>query len=188
MNVVAASLNESLTQLSLELDDCSLRVERLVEQAGERLWTHPQRGGWGVGDCIAHLTRTAQEWVPKLEEALSDAPAGSPPYKPRLTGRLLRWFIEPPYRMKFKAVSKFTPRERKLAAAELIGEFLSAQQEIQRALRLADGKAIDRVIRPSPVDARVRYDLYSAFRIIAAHERRHLWQAERVLKLLAAER
>jgi hypothetical protein len=26
----------------------------------------------------------------------------------------------------------------------------------------------------------VKYSLYAAFRIIAAHDRRHLWQAERV--------
>jgi hypothetical protein len=186
MTTPAAPLNNQLAQLSSELDECSLRVERLVEHAGDKLWTPPPSGGWAVGQCIAHLTRTSQESVPKLEEALSNAPTGLPPYKPTLTGRLLAWFLEPPYRMKSKAAPRFTPRDRRLTGPELIGEFLSSQQEIQRALNLANGKAIDRIIQPSAVNARVKYDLYSAFRIIAAHERRHLWQAERVLSLLAA--
>jgi hypothetical protein len=33
----------------------------------------------------------------------------------------------------------------------------------------------------SPFDSRVRYNLFSAFRIIAAHQRRHLWQAEQAI-------
>jgi hypothetical protein len=33
----------------------------------------------------------------------------------------------------------------------------------------------------SPFAKNVRYSTYSAFVLIAAHNRRHLWQAERVL-------
>jgi hypothetical protein len=33
-------------------------------------------------------------------------------------------------------------------------------------------------------DHRVRYDLYSAFKIVTAHERRHLWQAEHAVEAL----
>lgn len=36
---------------------------------------------------------------------------------------------------------------------------------------------------PSPVSRHVRYNVHSAFLILAAHQRRHLWQARR-----AAER
>ena len=184
MSTPAAALNEPLTQISRELDECSLGVERVIAQAADALWTHPPRGGWSVGQCVAHLIRTANEWAPRLDRTLADAPSGSPPYKPKLTGRLLKWFIEPPYRMKTKAAPIFTPRQRTIPAADLLGEFLVAQQEVQRMLRLSDGKAIDRVMLPSPVNARMKYDIYSTFCIIAAHERRHLWQAERVLKAL----
>ncbi len=177
-------LNAALARISGELDECSLRVERIVTQSVGQLWTPPPKGGWSVGQCIAHLTRTSEEWVNRLEPAIEDAPVGSPPYKPTLTGRLLAWFLEPPYRIKAKAVPIFTPRQRKPPGPELINEFMAAQQEVQRMLQAAEGKAIDKVILPSPVDARMKYDVYSAFRIIAAHQRRHLWQAERVMKAL----
>jgi hypothetical protein len=36
----------------------------------------------------------------------------------------------------------------------------------------------------SPVYARLRYNVYGALRMLAAHERRHLWQIERILKTL----
>jgi rubrerythrin len=34
------------------------------------------------------------------------------------------------------------------------------------------------------VYARFRYNVYGALRMLAAHERRHLWQIERILKTL----
>ncbi|MGH9521299.1 MAG: DinB family protein [Terriglobales bacterium] len=179
------ALNQFLAEIEAQLRACSVRADQLVMQAGDALWTAPARGGWSVGQCIAHLARTADEWAPRIDEALANAPAGSPPYKPTLTGRLLAWFIEPPYRMKFKAVPVLTPRDRRIERMQLIGEFMEAQRAIERLLRISDGKAIDRVILPSPVDARLKYDLYSTFRIIAAHERRHLWQAERILREIA---
>ena len=183
----AATRNEPLAKISRELEECSLRVEQIVTRAGDSLWTPNPRGGWAVGQCIAHLTRTAQEWAPRIERGLANAPAGSPPYRPTLTGRLLAWFLEPPYRIKAKTVPIFTPRDRKLAATDLLAEFLDAQQEVERMLRLADGKAIDRIILSSPVSAKMKYDIYSALRILAAHERRHLWQAGRILARLRAQ-
>lgn len=182
-----ATANEPLAKIARELEDCSLRVEQVVTRAGDELWSASPRGGWTVGQCIAHLTRTSQEWTPRIERALETAPAGAPPYKPKAAGRLLAWFMEPPYRMKFKAVPVFIPRDRKLAATDLLAEFLGVQQDVERTLRMADGKAIDRIILTSPVNARLKYDVYSAFRIIAAHERRHLWQAERVLERVRAQ-
>jgi hypothetical protein len=36
----------------------------------------------------------------------------------------------------------------------------------------------------SPFDRRVRYNVFSAFRIVVAHQRRHLWQAEQAVASL----
>ena len=36
----------------------------------------------------------------------------------------------------------------------------------------------------SPVEARIRYSIWSSFLVNAAHERRHLWQAEQALQKL----
>ena len=50
--------------------------------------------------------------------------------------------------------------------------------------------AADRSVRAktcfviSPFDKRVKYNMYSAFRILIAHERRHLWQAEQAVDTL----
>ena len=46
------------------------------------------------------------------------------------------------------------------------------------AVRQARGLVIDRVEMTSPFDRRVRYNLYSGLRAVAAHQRRHLWLGE----------
>ena len=40
----------------------------------------------------------------------------------------------------------------------------------------------DKVKLVSPFNARLKYNALAAFRILAAHQRRHLWQAERALE------
>ena len=41
------------------------------------------------------------------------------------------------------------------------------------------GRDLNRLKIVSPFGARLSYNVYSAFRVLAAHERRHVWQAER---------
>ena len=52
--------------------------------------------------------------------------------------------------------------------------------------RAARGIDLGRLRIISPFDKRVRHNLYSAFRIVAAHQRRHLWQAEQAVAQLRA--
>ena len=61
--------------------------------------------------------------------------------------------------------------------------FLEGQQHIQNTMKACEGLAIDKVKIPSPFNSRVRYSVWSSLVVTAAHERRHLWQAERALAL-----
>jgi hypothetical protein len=56
-------------------------------------------------------------------------------------------------------------------------KFDGYQRRLVELLAEANGLALSK-LKKSPFNANVRYSVYSAFRIIAAHERRHLWQAE----------
>lgn len=103
-----------------------------------------------------------------------------------LIGRVLAWFLEPPIRKKVKTAAPFVPRSTR-AKAEAFGEFASLQEKLLDLLREAR-EADLRTKIVSPFDRRVRYNLYSAFRIVAAHERRHLWQAEQAVAELRARK
>jgi len=100
-------------------------------------------------------------------------------------GATLRWFLEPPVRSRVKAAARFVPRAVR-AKAETLAEFTSLQQKLLDVLHDARDLDLAGIRVVSPFDRRVKYNLYSAFRIIAAHERRHLWQAEQAVAALAA--
>ena len=67
------------------------------------------------------------------------------------------------------------------AKAEAFGEFSSLQSKLIDLLHEADGLDLKKIRLISPFDKRVKYNLYSAFRIVVAHQRRHLWQAEKAI-------
>jgi hypothetical protein len=70
--------------------------------------------------------------------------------------------------------------------ASVLAEFDGYQRRLVELLAEANGLALSRIKIRSPFNASVRYNVYSAFRIIAAHERRHLWQAEQARDALRA--
>jgi hypothetical protein len=98
-------------------------------------------------------------------------------------GSMLRWVIEPPFRMKVKTTPPFEPKNPKAPAA-VIEEFMAGQSELARRVNNADGRDLDAIRIASPFNSRMTYNLYAAFRILTAHQRRHLWQLEQVLQLL----
>jgi hypothetical protein len=62
----------------------------------------------------------------------------------------------------------------------VVGEFVVLQEELVHRVEQASGLDLNRLRVPSPFNPRFKYNLYSCFAVLMAHERRHLWQAERV--------
>lgn len=179
---------DPLDAIEAELNDATERARRLVEQVdGRRFTVRPDPSRWSAAECLAHLSISSEEMLPALREAIDKAPRGGRPHKVKMDwlGAVMRWFLEPPVRSRVKANARFVPRAVR-AKAETLAEFTAYQQKLIETLHDARGLDVAGIRVVSPFDRRVKYNLYSAFRIIAAHERRHLWQAERAVAALAA--
>jgi DinB superfamily len=175
-------LSPQLAAIASELADVSTAWKTFFNDLSkEKLWQRPSKGGWSVGECVDHLTTTTRQMVPRLESILPNAPKGSEPYKMDLKGRLLVWFMEPPYRMKFKAVPSFQPHA---SDKDVLAEFLASQDVALDAIGRCNGFDLNHMKFVSPVDERLTYNAYAALKLLPAHQRRHLWQAQQVLKLL----
>jgi hypothetical protein len=86
------------------------------------------------------------------------------------------------------------PVQRRWSAAECIAHLnfsnraylplldSAIQQLLEEKLNSARGLALDRVKISSPFATNMEYSAYSAFVLIPAHNRRHLWQAEPALR------
>ncbi|HEX7809065.1 MAG TPA: DinB family protein [Thermoanaerobaculia bacterium] len=179
---------EAMTDIERELNEATARAWTLVKSTDGRLFTvRPNPKSWSAAECISHLSISTEQFIPVLRDALADARkrklfARKPP-KMDLLGRILRWFLEPPIRQRVKTAAPFVPRAVR-AKAEAFGEFASLQEKLGELVRGASDLDLGRVKIVSPFDKRVKYNVYSAFRIITAHQRRHLWQAEQAIAAL----
>ena len=166
--------NTQLHALESELAEAQARLHRVPVDSWQ---TRPAPGRWSAGEHVVHLTLTTRAFLPLLEEALRNAPAGNGPYKRDFIGWMLYKVIEPPARIKVKTTAQFEPPQVDRETA--FRDFDAAQDQLSDFLRRADGRALDKVKIVSPFDGRVRYSAWSALRILAAHQRRHLWIAGR---------
>jgi DinB superfamily len=156
----------------------------VVRRSLALLTTSPESRSWSVTQCLDHLALTTTAVLPGISAAIVRAPRLTTD-RPLRTGALTRLFLrnlEPPYRLRLRVHSSLAPGQHDFNAAW--GAFEESQAQLTRTIRAAIGLAIDQVIVESPVYARLNYNVYEALRMLAAHERRHLWQIERILKTL----
>ncbi len=184
-------IESSIEALEKELNEATRRAWTLVQSTEGRLFTvRPNTQSWSAAECLGHLSISTEMFLPILRNALDqtkDQPKkGKSNGKPRMDviGRVLAWFLEPPIRTRVKTAAPFVPKSTR-AKAEAFSEFAALQEKLIDILRQAR-RADLRTKIVSPFDKRIRYNLYSAFRIVAAHERRHLWQAEQAVAALRA--
>jgi len=191
MNQGHNDLSPPLSKLSFQIDAVTENAVALVKGlSAEQLRQRPGPNAWSVAECIRHLSITSEEYLPILEEALKRArhQLGSPKatLKMDLMGRVLKWSLEPPARFKVKTTAQFEPSGTQ-SIEDLPPSFATLQQELKIRIESASGLAIDQVKIASPFNKRVKYNLFSAFNILVAHQRRHIWQAEQVKQRLMVE-
>lgn len=185
MTVAApASLSPQLALLKQELLLAREAARFATRGLSANTWeARPAPGQWSIAECLIHLNITSERFIPLIDEAIRDGRARrlekDGPYGLGFMGWLLLRVIEPPYRRKTKTAPPFVP-EHIEPMSDVLERFDYLQQELQVRVERSSGLALDKLRIVSPFDARVKYNLYAALCILAAHQRRHLWQAEQV--------
>jgi hypothetical protein len=172
------------------LEDALAAAERdaraLVTGLSETLGTwRADAGSWSVAECLDHLATTNRVYMHAMQPAAARALAqGRHRRRAALPGLIGGWFVrslEPPVtpRFKMRAPRKIQPRTTP-PLHDAIVQFLASQDEVRAFVRqyaeidLAGGRF------PNPFIRGIRFSLATDLHVIAAHERRHLWQAWRV--------
>jgi hypothetical protein len=168
--------------------DAGTLVVGLTEEQGA--W-RAEPGSWSVAECLDHLATANRVYLRAMQPAADRAlERGRRRRVPAQPGRIGRWFVrtlEPPAKAlsKRKAPRSIKPRTSP-ALADAVRAFLASQEEVQTFLRRYADIDLAGVRFPNPFVPGVRFSLATGLHVIAAHERRHLWQAWRVRR--AAER
>jgi hypothetical protein len=155
----------------------------------ERLEAAPAGGGWSVAQVLAHLALTNFQYLGAMREAVMRARhlgehARTGPLKPGWPTRLFLHHLEPPVKQRVKAPKAIAPAE-KVDARLALREFLQSQQAAVDLLEESADLDLNRIRFVNPLVPGVRFTVGAGFLILAAHERRHLWQAAQGLASMA---
>jgi len=172
--------------LDRQLDDAERDARALVEGLSEAQggW-RPAPGSWSIAECLDHLATANRVYLEAMRGAAERARAhGRQRRGPAAPGIIGRWFVrsfEPPPRIKSRAPRKIQPRQAP-SLADASARFFEAQNEVREFLRRYADIDLARVRFPNPLVPGIRFSLATGLHVIPAHERRHLWQARRVLE------
>ena len=148
----------------------------------------PRLGGWSVGYCLEHLVLTGEASLAAWDMALEQAPLRTDSSSDRYHwwGRAILSIVEPPYRMKLKAPQSLLPCSRRSIEATVF-RFQSMHQEFTKRAGSWRGMDLTPVWARSPLAPYLLHPLDYSFDLALAHERRHVWQACQVRRLMAPQ-
>jgi hypothetical protein len=142
----------------------------------------PDQQKWSMAECFLHLNIVGDRYVRIIETALGDAKArGFVACGTVAHGVLGKWILantEPPPKRRFKAARALTPSYGQPITA-VLPTFLHLQDQLTLQIEQSNGLDLGRIKVPAP-GLPVRFNLLLTLEWIAAHERRHLWQARQV--------
>ena len=172
------------TALNAVDDDARHLIAGLTPEQG--VW-RPAPGAWSIAHCLDHLATAHRVFLNAMEPAAADALArGRRRRGPALPGMIGSWFarsLDAPVRPRFKmkAPAKIVPRESP-ALADAAAQFFASQDQVRAFLRNYAEIDLAGVRFPNPFIRGVRFSLATGLHVIAAHDRRHVWQAWNVRK------
>jgi len=169
-----------------------VELRRQSKQAGELIagltvaqfnWQPNAGRSWSIAQCLEHLTATNQVYLAAIRPAVQSSRGSQAEIVYRPGGWLTSRFIasmEPPPKQKFRAFRKIQPKPSQYRSEEVLSHFLSEQEDLAKFV--SDSRQLDlgRIRFWNPFLKGVLFTVSSGLLLIGAHNRRHLWQAERV--------
>lgn len=142
---------------------------------------------WSIGECISHINVTGHKYLENLIEAYDKVEfseiEGSGSFTPRILPFLFISLMQPPVKWKIQAPSIFKPESNR-SKEQLLEDFNQLQDQFLSLLNKSKKLDLSRIKLSSPLTPLFRINASECFAILIAHQNRHLWQAEKILKEL----
>lgn len=137
---------------------------------------------WSIAECLDHLTISTAIYLDAMQSAIGGAPTGPMAGIFQTAGFASTKFtrdLDAPPRTKIPAPGKFRPRAT-LKPETILPDFLAAMDRVSSLVASTARNDLNAVRFPNPLTPLIRFTVGTGFLIVAAHGRRHLWQAEQV--------
>lgn len=144
----------------------------------------PDPETWSALECIEHLNRYGNFYLPELDKSIrsQSAVGNRPVYKSGLFGNYFARLMKV---RDGKIVKMRTPADKNPAGSQLsvnvLDEFIRQQEEMRSLLERARNVSLVKARVPLTLTKYVRLRLGDTFRFLINHIERHVLQAERAL-------
>ena len=142
----------------------------------------PQAGSWSIAQCFEHLLKINDRMIDAIARTAGPGSVQTIwqklPLWPALMGRILVSSQAPGGPRKFAAPAIAQPASSTVAP-DILDRFVAWQDTGTAAVRNLGAEDARRIM-VSPFLAQITYSVLDAWRLIAAHQRRHFAQARRV--------
>ncbi|HYS54679.1 MAG TPA: DinB family protein [Thermoanaerobaculia bacterium] len=183
---VPADIRELQDQLEAAERDAEALVAGLSDAQGSRA---AEVGQWSVAQCLDHLATGNRVYLRAMQESANRARTRGRhrrrPARAGWVGRLFVSFLEPPPKWwsTRRAPRKIRPRAVP-PLAETFASFVDAQSDVRAFLSANADLDLVGIRFPNPFVRGVFFTLATGLHVLAAHERRHLWQAWQVRRAI----
>ncbi|MGH9561308.1 MAG: DinB family protein [Terracidiphilus sp.] len=178
-------LSPDLQRLFAELADSDRRASEMVHAlSNDQLNWKPSEAEWSIAQCLDHLAISNTVYSAALhraiEEARQELVSAPIPLRPGVFGRAFIRSLEPPPKSKHRAPQKIVPGDR-MDKDEVLRRFLESEEAMRTVIRNGARLDLNGIRFKNPFFWFLRFTVGTGLLIIAAHNRRHLWQAQMIL-------
>jgi len=145
----------------------------------------PDAQRWSVAQCVEHLITANRMMFDAADAAVRE---GTPrtlwqrlPVWPGLMGRMLIRSQAPTATRKYKTSPQATPASSEIPA-DVVGRFVAQHREAVTRLDALDETRAAETIMTSPFVRIITYSVLDGWRLVFAHDVRHVGQAQRVMR------
>ena len=180
------TLPDDVQRVIDQLDEADRRADTITAGLSDAQFHWQPDGGrrWSVAQCLEHLAVGAIVYAAPMRGAIDRArqerSVRRGPFAPGFFGRQFVNSLEPPVRFRGRAPKAIVPSSS-LSRAEILSRFHGSHSDLKAMAREAAAIDANRATFQNPFLKMVRMKISTAFHVINAHDRRHLWQAEQVM-------
>ena len=183
-----ASFIQRMSRVPITLDVVLSDLEKAEAKAADlvrgrspaQLNWRPEGRRWSILQCLQHLALANQILGGLMEAAVTESRNADPAntgLEPNLLWRMLLAAVEPP------GLKGFAPKRLQPASMlnpeATVTELVSTHDQLRSLAGRCSGLDLNRITFRHPF-LPMRISVATTFLLISAHERRHVWQAERV--------
>jgi hypothetical protein len=138
---------------------------------------------WSVLECLEHLNRYGNFYIPEITQRISSSKTASKPdFKPGVLGNYFAKSMLPKEKLnRMKTLKAMNPIHSELNK-EVVDEFVNQQQQLLDLLEKAGFVDLEKTKTAISISKLITLKLGDTFRFVIYHNERHIVQAQRILK------